>query len=948
MKRQLILFVIIVWLTSVVTNAQTMAPDLSLWTARPADWKPAMLAEGKVALTADKWSFLVAPEEHAHVELTADVTIVEAAKQLRFFGEGWNAWPDPTFGDGGFEAGLLVHGAKDLSSGFRVQLSHKYQCVALVRYPEGGYLRVVPCEVKLKQPIAVSVVTHGHAIGVKVDGQQKITFGDVPLPLKSGRVAIGTSSQAKVEFDKVSVTSSEGRPPLLTASARVTQLSVRKWLGDRQWVFDSDEPILQLHNERDPSCFAKLMPGDKPRLTFDSHWGLENQGAFPDAASKWTEPVVSGGGETVSAMWSSRNVKDRFLTKSTLVVGFDSQRGTYSYDIDSELEVLPGEPFHFRYGFDFEHHTPLDPFRWQYLIARRKNGELYHRPVYPIDPGPQNDLEIYRGSRVWYGRHGETVPVVPAVEYDIKADWHRDPKDVAKLLPRKLNTAVCAAFYDTGVSFEPETAAPGTKLRVKYRYTGVPAAEAESLFKQSKIYDSPTLDPNHHYIFADEWPKLTFSKFVPLSETWIYGRTPFMTAHNTRPTYELEKNCGAGSGFAMKLGPASFGKGNLPIRRSGFQPDDQDPKSVGLEKGRWLVTALVKSINTHGPGGRIELEATQAKTNKVLATAKHFVGNGSFDWKPTGFVFDVPEDAGVLAIAFGNSGTGEMLVTDVAFKRLADGEAPPAGIASKPNDQPPNFGSAPAGALADFRMLEGKGNFVFNYANNSESPASSNPLQLGHLDLANLDWVVDSGRPALRFADNTTNRKDYRRDSGLARHYFEHPAYAGKNTLPLALTGHHGGGAPMKGGTLAAWIKPAAEMGKGGHGNKGDVIGFGARRFVLGLHGQKAPYQLAARINVNDVIESPTKIDADRWHHVAMTTQPADGQWRIRLFINGQTAGDGQTKKFPSDSVIVPSLILGSEIFYFHDAYYRGLIGRTLVFDRTLSENEIKELATSF
>ena len=926
-----------------VSGGICLADDVSKWLPQPIDWRGASVADNKVTMTADKWSLLVSPNNLSAVEVTANVTILEPAKQFRFFGEGWSAWPDPTFGDGGFEAGVLVRGGEMVSMveghelkqevGFRVQLSHKYQCVALVKFPEGGYLRVVPCEVKLNQPHAVSVVALGNAIVVKVDGKDKIFFGDVVRPLSGGRVGIGTSSLAKVVFEGVTVTSLEKRSPLNVSTLRSTKFSVRKWLGDRQWVFDGDEPILQLHNERDPSCFAKLMPGDKPRLTFDSHWGLENQGAFPDAASKWTEPVVSGGGDSISATWSAKNVKDRFVTKSTLTVGVDERRGSYIYDIDSELEVLPGEPFHFRYGFDFEHHTPLDPFRWQYLVARRKNGELYHRPVYPIDPGGQNDLETYRGARVWYGRHGESVPIVPAVEYDIKADWHRDPKDVTKLLPRKLNTAVCAAFYDTGVSFEPETAAPGTKLRVKYRYTGYPAAEAESLFKQSKIYDSPTLDPNHHYIFADEWPKLTFQKFVPLSQTWIYGRTPFMTAHNTRPTYELEKNCGAGSGFAMKLGPASFGKANLPVRRSGFQPDD--PQAVGLDKGRYAVTALVKSINTHGPGGRMELEATQAKTNKVLATAKHFVGNGTFDWKRTGFVFDVPEDAGALAIAFGNSGTGEMLVTDVEFKRLNEGEAPPSDVASKPNDQPPSFGSAPAGAIADYRMLEGKGLFVFNYA--------SGPL--GHLDLANLDWVVDSGRPALRFAENTTNRKDYRRDSGLGRHYLGHPAYVGKDTLPIALTGHHGGGEPVKGVTLAAWIKPAAEMGQGGHGNKGDVIGYGARRFILGLHGQKAPYQLAARINVNDIIESPTKIEADRWTHIAMTAEPNAGQWLVRLYLDGKSVGEGTTKKFPSDSAIVPSLILGAEIFYLHDAYYRGLIGHTLVFDRTLTPEQVAALA---
>ena len=44
-------------------------------------------------------------------------------------------------------------------------------------------------------------------------------------------------------------------------------------------------------------------------------------------------------------------------------------------DVQSELEVLPGAPFTFRYGYDFEHHTPLDPFRWQYLVVRCQEGK---------------------------------------------------------------------------------------------------------------------------------------------------------------------------------------------------------------------------------------------------------------------------------------------------------------------------------------------------------------------------------------------------------------------------------------------------------------------------------------------------------------------------------------------------------------------------------------------
>jgi hypothetical protein len=282
-----------------------------------------------------------------------------------------------------------------------------------------------------------------------------------------------------------------------------------------------------------------------------------------------------------------------------MTASYDERRGTYAYDIDSELYVTAKEPFHFPYGYDFEHHTPLDPFRWQYLVFKRKGGALNHRPVYPIDPGGMSDLAGKNGLRMWYGRHVDQMLIAPAVEYDIDDE-------------RKLNSAVCAAFYDTGIAFEQETAKPSSTVRVKYRYTGYPAAEAEKLFEESSIYDSLMLDPNHHYIFADEWPKLTFSQFVPMSKTWIYGRTPFMSGHNQRPSYELAEVPGVSSGYAMKLGPGAFGKARLP--------------NASGTKGRWIVTARVKSDNAHGPGGRIELFAEDPKDGKVIRQETHNFG----------------------------------------------------------------------------------------------------------------------------------------------------------------------------------------------------------------------------------------------------------------------------------------------------------------------------------
>lgn len=911
--------------------------DLTQWEPSPTPWKPAVVSAGKATIHNNgSWAYLVAPGEHSNAEVFATVTIDSAATQFGFFGSTWSAWPDPAFGDQGFEASLLLRADVKGTRGYRVQISHKYQQVALVRFPDGGYLRSVPCDLKLNSPIKLRAKVAGGVLRVSVDGKELIHYVDRLEPaIIAGRFALGVSSNAKVTITEPRITAVEAELSP-TSQPHVSRLSARSWLGGRTWVFDGDEPILQVHSTEDPSCFAKLKPGYKPQLTFDSHWGLENQGAFPEAACKWTAPVVSGGGETLKATWSARSIKDRFTTNSTMTVGFDPTRGTYIYGIESELEVLPGEPFDFRYGFDFEHHTPLDPFNWQYLVARKRGGELYHRPVTPNDPGPQYDLEMYHGQRVWFGRHNGDLQVAPAVEYESDPSWNELKQADGKTSTRQCNTAVCAAFYDTGVAFVRETAKPGTKVRVKYRYTGYPAADAESLFKSSKIYSIATLDPSHHYIFADEWPKLTFSQFVPLSQAWIYGRSPFMTGHNQRPSYELVKDCGAGSGFAMKLGPASFGKAALS-------------KSGPLAKGRYVVTALVKSVNTFGPGGRLELEATQAKTNKVLATATHFVGNGSFDWKKTGFVFDVPADAGAMSVAFGNAGTGEMLVTDVEFRRLDDGEAIPAGVATKPNDNAPVFSDAPSGATADFRMLEGKGHHVFNHAGGT------------HLDLSNLGWVVDENRPALQFADNTTGRKDYRADSyigmdifgnrqdfnylnsyknnekyqtvpfamgasgsivlGCERFYLHGAYYRGligrtlllRRTLsadelvllardqPLPVVDV---AADSKGVTLAAWIKPAPQLAKNNpHPGGGDIIGWGNRRYILKLlgtgdNGESAPYRLAARLNVNDGVETEPVLQADRWYHVALTAALESGQRRMRLFIDGQQVAEDITKKW--------------------------------------------------
>ena len=115
-------------------------------------------------------------------------------------------------------------------------------------------------------------------IRVFVDGKEVIHYVDrLEPPIDNGRVAVGVSSAARVTFSDFVVQTVDAEATL-APQPHQPRWTFRNWLGGRLFVFDDQEPILQLQHEQDPSMFAKLRPGHQPQLTFDSHWGLENLG----------------------------------------------------------------------------------------------------------------------------------------------------------------------------------------------------------------------------------------------------------------------------------------------------------------------------------------------------------------------------------------------------------------------------------------------------------------------------------------------------------------------------------------------------------------------------------------------------------------------------------------------------------------------------------------------
>src|SRR4029077_5701877 len=119
----------------------------------------------------------------------------------------------------------------------------------------------------------------------------------------------------------------------------------RSWRGGGLWVSDGAEPIMLLP---DPASSyinnVKLRPGVRPLLSFNSHWDIQNQGAFAEGKNDTADVQTTGGGKELVCTWVGKHVKDRFGTRTTMVIRFDAARHVYVYDIDTDMEIAGGHP----------------------------------------------------------------------------------------------------------------------------------------------------------------------------------------------------------------------------------------------------------------------------------------------------------------------------------------------------------------------------------------------------------------------------------------------------------------------------------------------------------------------------------------------------------------------------------------------------------------------------
>jgi len=226
-------------------------------------------------------------------------------------------------------------------------------------------------------------------------------------------------------------------------------------------------------------------------------------------------------------------------------------------------------------------------------------------------------------------------------------------------------------------------------------------------------------------------------------------------------------------------------------------------------------------------------------------------------------------------------------------------------------------------------MEEGRGSFVYDAAG-----------ALGPLELANVAWTTDEGRPALRFADNTSGKQDYVPGGILATHHFRNldaaPKQPDPRRQPLAIAGVGGGQTLRRSWSVSVDVKPAAKMDP-----EADILGFGARAFKLVLKGSSGGYVLGARLSYAEQHWTEAVLRPEVWSRITVTGDAKPGEKvTLRFYVNGKLVKESVSAQV-SEVNVHPSLILGSELYYLDGAFYRGLIGRVTIYGRALAPVEV-------
>jgi len=610
---------------------------------------------------AQAWSYLLSSDA-----LGRDVSLSVNARIERPAAISWDrnegTSPFNYFGreeNGGYDFGVLVR-FEGPDRYYRVQVSHRWQEIVLWK-STGGNLRVVPARVPAGRTIELEVQVAGNAIAVLLDGEPMISYTDTHDPILAGQCGVGVH-ESEVAFERICLQGLAKVPPAGEGPAgHVPEFHVRDWHGQK-WVFDGQEPVFHFNMDQMVLSEAKVRPGWLPLVQGPMFWQhyLGYKGpAGTAAASQLEDFEIEESGQELRGRWSSYNKNKSLHSAERLTLKYNAAKDLYEYHFDTEMEVQRGFDWDADAGLEFFDPIPYNacamsapyaggpPWHFRWLVYPAKDGTIMRRAMNHLW-GP---VRAYRKENgfVLMSSDLELSPIFRLT--DAPEDEHIDATFI-----------LCAWGYDLHlrlrVNDAPGGRIPGgTRLPVRFMFTGLEREETERLVEQSALETNEIFDPDKRYpIYVrgvnNFSPENSWSAAEPTcAQHWAGGTWDVETGYSD--TYSMRLD-GPGT-VSAQIGPSAFSGpiADVPYRLSAMvRTKDVEQKPF------FRLEALIAS--------------PRAPEKHKAKEEKHYVDlTGTNDWTRIEYVTEFPNPYIFnLRLEMGLEGKGTVWLDDFVFEPI--------------------------------------------------------------------------------------------------------------------------------------------------------------------------------------------------------------------------------------------------------------------------------------
>jgi len=570
--------------------------------------------------------------------------------------------------DWGSEAAVFFR-YQDRENGYRVQLSTEYQELILW-HGLGGYLQVVPCELKTGQTYKVDVLARGKNIQVMLDGVKKIDYWHRTLPTLAGKVGMG-AYRSTVAFQDVTVT----LLPAATVDLPPHKPRFRTGLWrTARFIFDGNEPICLMERTRYKKARSKCMYFSHIKLVpgyraYMNGWiGVEAKQMISAAlVDEYGIKTTGENSEELVLEFDSENPKASYRVRTTDRITFDRLRGTYRHDVTDVVDfttdvTLPALQFFDPLTFNNKEPGRGVKHRWlpaghKWGLIRGKDRKLYYHP----------NTQGFAGNASWPLSEGTSLWMLypdragcPAFEYNVPGATFRN--------------AICHWGYDWHQSViygRPGRAFKnGERVTIRHAFTAYPPRESERMFEQA------TLHPVH---LAKGWRPMRKHHFNAYCSPHAYpicdpAGTDFTRVYNTRTPsvgfawagrYQLDRTVGHNDTYSLRL--------EGPAKATGLIYHHM----IDINVKKYLCTLWLKTRGVKDASPTVTLQFSFAKDPLPRDTIETGLA-GDTGWQKFSFVTTVPVcsqntyDSSDIILEL--KGKGTVWLDDFSITPIEDGQ----------------------------------------------------------------------------------------------------------------------------------------------------------------------------------------------------------------------------------------------------------------------------------